>query len=111
MFYTYDQNNSGGGFDRDDKVACTVIIEAESAKEADVRAEEVGIYFDDDYDIDCACCGTRWSRAWDDGEETPQIYGKDIADHRCMWTPVGFAYAHVYYKDGTKKSFIKEEGS
>lgn len=109
MFFTYDQNNSGGHFDIDANVACTVIIEADNNKEADVGAEEIGIYFDDDYDIDCPCCGTRWSRAWGEGKETPQIHGEDIADYRCMWTPVGSAYAHVYYKDGTKKSFIEGE--
>ena len=96
MFYIYDQNNSGGGFDRDDDVACTVIIEADSAEEADARAEDVGIYFDgtDDDGPDCPCCGDRWSRAWGDGKDTPQIHGKDIA--------------HVYYKDGTKRSYTRE---
>lgn len=109
MFYTYDQNNSGGHFDVDDDVACNVIIEADSAEEADARAEEIGIYFDDDYEIDCSCCGTRWSRVWsdDEGKETPQIGSKDPADHSCWWTPIGDAYAHIYYKNGTKKSFIK----
>lgn len=110
MFFTYDQNNSGGGFDRNDAVACNVIIEADNASEADARAEEIGIYFDDDYSIDCPCCGTRWSRAWSDdsGKETPQIQGKDPADFTCVWTQIGVPYAHIYYKDGTKKSFIKK---
>jgi hypothetical protein len=112
MFYRYDQNNSGGSFETNDNVACNVIIEAESAKEADARAEEVGIYFDDNCQIDCPCCGSRWSRAWSDdsGKETPQINGKDPADFRCTWTKVGKPYAHIYYKNGTKTSFIKEKG-
>lgn len=110
MFYQYDQNNSGGYFVASDWVARTVIIEAESAREADYKAEEIGIYFDDDWRIDCPCCGSRWSRAWGKGEETPQINGKDPADVHCSWTKVGMPYVHIYYKDGTKTSFIKEKG-
>jgi hypothetical protein len=108
MFYEYDQNNSGGGFIMNDDVAVNVIIEADSTVEANAKAEEIGIYFDDDYDIDCECCGTRWSRAYGDGDETPMIYGTPVEDYNGSWTPYGKAYAHVYYKDGTKRSFTRE---
>lgn len=108
MFYEYSQNNSGGSFIMNDEVAHFVIIEADSADEANGKAEEVGIYFDDDYSMDCECCGTRWSRAWsNEGEEKPTIYGQDIADYRDMWSG-DKAYAHVYYKDGTKMSFVNK---
>ena len=109
MFYEYNQNNSGGGFDVNDNVTYSVIIEADSADEADRKAEEIGIYFDDDYDIDCECCGTRWSRAWGDGEETPSIFGNPVEDHEEYWSKDGQPYAYVYYKDGTKRSFSRAE--
>jgi len=109
MFYHYDQNNSGGGFDIDDDVTYSVLIEADSADEADRKAEEIGIYFDDDYEIDCECCGTRWSRAWGEGEETPMIYGKAVYDYREYWAKEGEPWAHVYYKDGTKRSYTRAE--
>jgi len=59
MFFQYNQNNSGGGFIVNDRVAHNVFIEADSPKDADERAQEIGIYFDDDYEVDCECCGTR----------------------------------------------------
>ena len=110
MFYLYDQNNSGGGFDVNDRVAHYVFVEADSAAEADRKAEEIGIYFDDDFNIDCECCGTRWSRAWsDEGEETPTIYGKPIEEHDDPWMRDGKPRAHVYYKDGTKRSYTRSK--
>ena len=106
MFYEYDQNNSGGGFIVNDDVTYNVIIEADSADEADRRAEEIGIYFDDNYEVDCECCGTRWSYAYS-GEKTPMIYGKPVEDHNEIWANDGEPWAHVYYKDGTKRSFTR----
>lgn len=46
MFYTYNQNNSGGFFKITKKIKHYVIIEADSAKEANKKAEHIGIYFD-----------------------------------------------------------------
>lgn len=46
MFYTYRQNNSGGSFKITKKIKHFVIIEADSAKEANKKAEHIGIYFD-----------------------------------------------------------------
>lgn len=64
-FYRFDQNNSGGKFIE----PSIIFIEANSADEANQRAiEETHIYFDPEYTIDCDCCGTRWSPAY----ETPQ---------------------------------------
>lgn len=65
-FYMFSQNNSGGSFIINKDVAELVAIEAENAKEANKRAEEIGIYFDGvDEGSDCDCCGDRWSRACD----------------------------------------------
>ena len=67
-FYTFYQNNSGGTFALP---AINVSVEADSADEANDIAESHGVYFDDDYDIDCECCGQRWYRAteWDAVDE------------------------------------------
>lgn len=111
MFYTYSQNNSGGGFDIDEHVTITVIIEADSADEADAKAEEIGIYFDGcDSEIDCPCCGDRWYRAYGEGDEKPSIYGTPIEENadsrysRSRWAEGGQPRTYVYMKDGTKLS-------
>jgi hypothetical protein len=76
-FFEYNQNNSGGVFHFDDRVTSKVIIEAANAKEADEKAEDIGIYFDGvSAGRDCSCCGSRWHRAWDDeGDKELHIYG------------------------------------
>lgn len=114
MFYEYDQNNSGGSFIVNDDVTYNVIIEADSAKEANAKAEEVGLYFNGiaDDGPDCPCCGDRWSRAWsDDGEETPMIYDTPVEEYSEYWATGSEPWAHVYYKDGTKRSFARSEGT
>ena len=74
-FYTYDQNNSFGIFKGP---AHYVIVEADSAVEADAIAVKHGVYFDEDYDVDCECCGQRWeSSRWIHPTDEPSIYGQD----------------------------------
>lgn len=84
MYYTFRQNNSGGGFDIDEKrgISITVIVEADSTDDADERAERLGIYFDGcETGQDCDCCGDRWSRAWSHDEaEVPSVYGTPLID-------------------------------
>jgi hypothetical protein len=80
MFFTYDQNNSGGDFTFDAKkgISCDVIIEAANATDANLRAEEIGLYFDGvSDDMDCGCCGDRWYRAYE-GTEKPEKYGEEV---------------------------------
>lgn len=74
-FYTFRQNNSGGVFDGP---AIALVIEADSADEAnDIAQADHGVYFDDDYSIDCECCGTRWYPvSEDDATEQPEVYGQ-----------------------------------
>ena len=73
MFYEYHQNNSFGYFEG----LKTVIVEADSAEEADRIASENGVYFDGVASgIDCGCCGNRWYHAWGEGSDEPEIYGK-----------------------------------
>ncbi len=60
-FYEFSQNNSGGGFDTDDKLCHRLFIEADSNKEAISKAENLGCYWNGvDEGMDCECCGDRW---------------------------------------------------
>jgi hypothetical protein len=60
-WYVFRQNNTGGRFHYDDNLGERVIIEAIDHKQANKRAEELGIYFNGcDEEIDCPCCGDRW---------------------------------------------------
>lgn len=79
--YRFHQNNSGGFFK---EPAINVFIHADSADEANSIAVMEGIYFDDDCEIDCDCCGQRWYRAseWDivDEIEEPSEWHQSWAD-------------------------------
>ena len=60
-FYEFSQNNSGGGFDTDDKLCHRLFIEADSNEEAISKAENLGCYWNGvDEGMDCECCGDRW---------------------------------------------------
>ena len=109
MYYTYDQNNSGGHFILNDRVTYTVIVEAKSAAEADEKAEDHGIYFNGCNDgRDCPCCGDRWHKQWGEGSKTPEIYGKHPKEHKDVMCKKGEVYCYIYHADGTKETFIKE---
>lgn len=120
MFYTYRQNNSGGSFKITKKIKHFVIIEADSAKKADKKARDVGIYFNGvENDIDCPCCGDRWRKADDpyfgtDGTKEPEIYGQSVtdflkqevrADGSLPWNEEVI----VYYKNGKIVVFSEKE--
>lgn len=66
MFYLFEQNNSGGFFDVDDKLCHYLYIEADCKNEAIAIAESIGCYWDGVREgIDCPCCGDRWSEDCD----------------------------------------------
>lgn len=85
-FFEFHQNNSGGFFSG----PALVIVEADSAEEANQIAEDSGeVYFDgcaqddegNDIGRDCSCCGPRWSRCWaDEGTDTPMSYGSPVEE-------------------------------
>ena len=114
MFYTFNQNNSGGAFDYDTNrgISHYVIVEADSVEDAVDRAETIGLYFDDSGD--CSCCGDRWSDYLSeeyDADELPSIYGTvvDFSESATYGSDIG-SYkwingyeAFVHYKDGTVK--------
>lgn len=109
-YFHFSQNNSGGSFDVNDTVAHHVIIQAHSAAEANRLAKDVGIYFGGCYSgRDCDCCGDRWSEVWDEGDESPLIYGEDPATIKDMFTKPGQPVCHVYHLDGSKTTYRKPE--
>lgn len=69
--YIFTQNNSGGSFDFDEKSGIThyVFIEAKDYKDANERAQNIGIYFNGcDEGLDCECCGDRWYELYNESE-------------------------------------------
>jgi len=110
-FFTYDQNNSGGVFELTDDLTYRVIIEAESAKEANAKLESLGGYFNGvEKEIDCDCCGDRWYSAWseDAGNPEPLLYGQTPAEYvtgkSFLWMPKGKNIV-VHYANGRKEWF------
>ena len=102
LYYTYRQNNSGGRFITDDEVCGFVVIQAHDEKDADRRAQNIGIYFNGvDAGWDCSCCGDRWDEAWEDGTEQPELYGKTPEDYNDAFTKKGEVFCRVYYIDGS----------
>ena len=113
MFYYFKQNNSGGSFsfDEDEGITHHVVIEADSASDANQDAKEIGIYF---YGCstgqDCDCCGDRWYEVDEyDGEVAPHIHGSSVEDYMgdewfSRWMEPGKEVC-VHYKDGRKEWF------
>lgn len=104
MFYTYIQNNSGGSFEVNEDIKQYVIIEADSAEEANDKAEDLGIYFDGvEKGFDCPCCGNRWHKCdEEDGTKDPLIWGQSPIEYLCgeyVWSDTQVI---VYYKTDGK---------
>lgn len=118
MFYTYIQNNSGGYFKITKKIKHYVIIEADSAKEANEKAEHIGIYFEGvKKDRDCPCCGDRWHKVLEKGgTKKPKIYGDNVLSYFAFRRKLFYWYplkkkAIVYYKDGKFEVFSEKENN
>lgn len=111
-FYDFRQNNTGGNFDIDEGagISVHVIVEADTALEANRKAEEIGLYFDG-YG-DCSCCGNRWHEQWDDeeGDKVPSIYGEPVSDYdfeegfNFKWNTTG-PEAYVHFADGKVQGY------
>ena len=94
-FYTFAQNNSHGFFE---DPAEYVIIEASDHNFANALATSYGIYFDDEYVIDCECCGRRWHRVDEyDADDEPSIYGTPVL----RYEPLSDRPVMIVYADGT----------
>ena len=85
----------------------TVIIQANSFKDAYERLCEIGDYVDG-FDSYCPCCGERWSD-WgedDEGTEFPELYGKPIIDcTKGMFRGKAF----IHHSDGRVEKIIFPE--
>lgn len=108
-FFEFNQNNSGGSFTLDEDRGLThiVIVEANDARDANYRALSIGIYFDGCVDdIDCACCGDRWSEAYGEGDDVPSVYGQPAEKYAPAlgygWMPDGKEIC-VHFIDGRKQ--------
>lgn len=108
-FYHFDQNNSGGKWDYDEKsgIGMNVIVEAYDHDHANILAECIGLYFNGCMScIDCPCCGDRWYVQCEyDGDTVPSIYGESIEDgvYRNEYVS-GWGhkyYGFIHYLDGS----------
>jgi hypothetical protein len=113
MFYEYRQNNTFGTFTINMDVNVHVIIEASSVKQANERAESVGLYFDGCADgMDCPCCGDRWYATWDqdEGDEVPSSSGKPLENIHPEWVKAKDSVV-IHYDDGSRQYASEEFGS
>jgi len=98
-FFRFRQNNSGGVFVVNDKVAHSVVVEAHSPQHANHRAKEMGM-FDMSF---CECCGPRFSKAFNSEE------GFDSADEAVSQSRHTTFRSKdsvvVHFTDGTTKRF------
>lgn len=106
-FFCFSQNNSGGSFDFEKERGITryVIIEANSLDHAVEKAGRIGLYFDGvEKGIDCSCCGDRWYIPFDDGADTPMIYGQPAESYAPSLDWLGpqnrLRHIAVHYLDG-----------
>lgn len=94
LWYTYNQNNSGGHFVEDENQGPIVSIQATSSQAAWAKAEEM---FDFGY---CECCGERWYNSYygdEKGDEVPMLYGKPLSELETSWYR---NYAILHHYDG-----------
>jgi hypothetical protein len=110
-FFEFNQNNTGGSFEVNDKLCHRLFIEADNYEEANSIAERLGCYWDGVYGgMDCDCCGDRWyPNSEGDGIDlgkisdsykiifsTIEIYAQYLAD-KYGWTNPD---CRIFYKDG-----------
>lgn len=92
-WYEFDQNNSGGYFNRDSFFGDVVFIQATSADEANKIFEDAGAY-DQGW---CDCCGERWYPVRSlDGHKEPTRYGKPVSEGVDLYSPEGYIMFHGY---------------
>ena len=100
-FYYFSQNNTGGSFriKPEQGIAEYVIVEATSYKDANARAQHIGLYFDGKATgVDCSCCGSRWYAKYDEdgATEVPSVYGKPVESYADYFAS-GY---YIHYIDG-----------
>lgn len=92
LWYEFDQNNSGGYFERDDFVSDLVYVQAMNPEQAEQIMREL---------IDkagawnyCECCGERWSFWNVEGFDDPTRYGKPITEGVNLYSGKGYILFH-----------------
>ena len=107
-FFKYHQNNSGGETIITNKLKNIVWIEANNAKQANEKAQAIGIYFDGcSQGLDCSCCGDRWNEVEDyDKAKFPIKYSKteifkDIKEYTKYLLKEYKWISIIYYQNGT----------
>lgn len=92
MWYEFDQNNSGGYFERGDFVADIVYIQALDADQACEIMNEL-IDKDDAWGY-CECCGERWSFWNVKGFDVPTRYGNAVSEGVYLFSRDGYILFH-----------------
>lgn len=106
-FYTFEQNNTGGTWDKD--LGYVVIIEAENPKQANEKAEEHGLYFNGVMNgIDCPCCGDRWYEVDEYDSIEPDSLGEEIEDIKHYQKDWDLS-STIYYANGKIEKIHSKE--
>ena len=110
-YYHFRQNNSGGSFVINDRVAHHMVIQAYSAEDANSRALGLGIYFDGcETGEDCECCGDRWYPQESEryATDVPLVHRDPPEKVDDFFTPPGQPVCHVYHLDGSKTTYHRK---
>lgn len=100
-WFCYYQNNSGGYFVTDEKVAAFVFIQANNADEANTKFAIISE--ESSYDW-CECCGPRWDCDCEesDGTDEPMIFGEPFNKYE-----EGLRESAIFYhEDGSSDLFV-----
>lgn len=114
MFYSISQNNSGGSFIQDDNVDQIVIIEADTAKEAEEYLDDL-VNMNGYNDNSCPCCGDNFYVGFYEGDasdhpKTP--YGEDLIVSKLEGFSAYYSrFAVIHYKNGQKKRYDRLENT
>jgi hypothetical protein len=92
LWYEFDQNNSGGYFERDDFVSDVVFVQAMDSDQAkDIMNEMVDKADAWNY---CDCCGERWSFWNVEGYEVPTRYDRPVTEGVDLFSKDGYMLFH-----------------
>lgn len=102
-WYSYSQNNSGGSFIENENICEWMLIEANTADEANQIMTDI-VDSNDAWDY-CPCCGERWDINMDesDGHDVPSIWEEPISE---VLADSFRSRAILYYLDGKKEEYI-----
>ena len=104
-FYQFDQNNSGGFFDVNDKICHRVLIESDTLE----NALDKFYPMIKDQSYSCHCCGDRWSPEY--AEEIDYSNFNSVEDY-CQYLSNDWGWTtpdiRIYFLDGTVKEIFKQ---